>query len=300
MVRDAIKLGLDPITAIQMVTINAAQMLEKSRWIGTISPGRAADILLVSNLEKLVIDQVYSDGVLVAERGKMVVEFASHQYPAWAVNSVHLNPISEADLRIPYEGAVAQVRAMRIHPGKVHTTEEIIDLPARNGTLTADASRDIAKVAVFYRHERPVGNDALKGIGFVTGTNFRQDVAFGSTVAHDCHNLMVMGTSDHAMVKAANALIDAKGGMVVVVGDEITILPMPLAGLMSLDLAQAVTNQLHALEEAFRKGGSQHPSVEMTLSLIPLIVLVELHVSNRGLVALKPGSPPEFVDLVVG
>ncbi len=298
-VRDAIKLGLDPVTAIQMVTINAAQMLEKARWIGTVSPGRAADMLIISDLENLVIDQVYVDGVLVAENGRMVVEFAPHDYPEWAVNSVHLDPIDESDLRVPYAGDAARVRVMRIHPGKVHTTEEIIDLPARGGALTADASRDLAKVAVFYRHEQPVDDNALKGIGFVTGTGFKEDVAFGSTVAHDCHNLMVMGTSDRAMVKAANTLIDVKGGMVVVVGDEVTVLPMPLAGLMSLDSAQAVTDQLHALEAAFRKGGSSHPSVEMTLSLIPLIVLVELHVSNRGLVSLKPGSPPEFVELVV-
>jgi adenine deaminase len=299
-VRDAIKEGLDPIRAIQMVTINAAQMLEKARWIGTISPGRAADILIVSDLEKVVIDQVYTDGVLVAENSRMVVNFAPHQYPEWALNSVHLKPISENDLRIAADGAEATIRALRIHPGKVHTTEEIITVPVQAGAIHADADRDLAKVAVFYRHEDRLPDNALKGFGFVTGTGFKKDVAFGSTVAHDCHNLMVIGTSDQAMVKAVNALIESRGGMVVVVGDEITVLPMPLAGLMSLDSAQTVTQQLHALEAAFRKGGSDHPSVEMTLSLVPLIVLVELHVSNRGLVALKPGQPPEFVDLVVG
>lgn len=298
-VRDAIKEGLDPIRAIQMVTINAAQMLEKARWIGTISPGRAADILILSDLNNLVIDQVYTDGVLVAENGAMTVEFAPHEYPDWALNSVHLEPLTEADFRIPFAGEVAQVRAARIYPGKVHTTEDVIELQPIDGALQADASRNLAKVAVFYRHANPVDDDALKGFGFVTGTDFKDDVAFGSTVAHDSHNLMVIGTSDPAMVKAANALIEAKGGMVVVVGDEVTVLPMPLAGLMSLESAQVVTDQLHALEAAFKKGGCDHPSVEMTLSLVPLIVLVELHVSNRGLVALKPGQPPEFVDLVV-
>jgi adenine deaminase len=298
-VRDAIKEGLDPIRAIQMVTINAAQLLEQSRWIGTISPGRAADILILSDLEKVVIDQVYVDGVLVAESGKMAVEFAPHQYPEWALNSVHLKPITEADLRIPFDEDVANLRVARIHPGKVHTTEEFMDVKAVNGAIQADASRDLAKVAVFYRHENKVSDDALKGFGFVTGIGFKDDVAFGSTVAHDCHNLMVMGTSDKAMVKAANALIESKGGMAVVVGDEVTLLPMPLAGLMSLDSAQAVTDQLHGLERAFKEAGCDHPSVEMTLSLVPLIVLVELHVSNRGLVALKPGQPPAFVELVM-
>jgi adenine deaminase len=297
--RDAIKEGLDPVRAIQMVTLNAAQLLEKSRWIGTISPGRAADILILSDLDKVVIDQVYVDGVLVAESGKMVVEFAPHQYPEWALNSVHVKPINEADLHIPFDESVARLRVARIHPGKVHTTEEFVEVKPMNGLIQADASRDLAKVAVFYRHENKVSDDALKGFGFITGTGFKDNVAFGSTVAHDCHNLMVMGTSDKAMVKAANTLIESKGGMVVVVGDEVTLVPMPLAGLMSLDSAQAVTKQLREMEAAFKKGGCDHPSVEMTLSLVPLIVLVELHVSNRGLVALKPGQPPAFVDLVV-
>jgi len=298
-VRDAIKVGLDPIKAIQMVTINAAQMLEKSREIGTVSPGRYADLVLISDLENLVIDQVYSDGVLVAENGAMTLEFEPHQYPEWALNSVHIDPISEADLRIGYAGDTAQIRVMRVHPGLVHTTEEIWDVQAVGGELVADASSDLAKIAVFYRHETPLEADKLKGLAFVTGTGFKDDVAFGSTVAHDCHNLMVMGTSDAAMVKAANALIDSNGGMVVVVGNDVTLVPMPLAGLMSLESAQTVTNQLHQMERAFRNGGSDHPSVEMTLSLLPLIVLIELHLSNRGLVALKPGQPPEFVDLVV-
>lgn len=298
-VRDAIKEGLDPIRAIQMVTINAAQMLEQSRWIGTISPGRAADILILSDLEAVKIDQVFVDGVLVAENGKMAVEFAPHQYPEWAVNSVHLDPISEADLRIPFAGDSGNLRVARIHPGKVHTSEEFFEFEPVGGAIVADSSRDLAKVAIFYRHENKPEASALQGFGFITGTGFKHDVAFGSTVAHDCHNLMVIGTTDAAMVKAANALIASKGGMVVVVGDEVTLVPLPLAGLMSLESAQVVTDQLHKMEDAFKKGGCDHPSVEMTLSLVPLIVLVELHVSNRGLVALKPGQPPQFVDLVV-
>ena len=298
-VRDAIKEGLDPIRAIQMVTINAAQLLEKARWIGTVSPGRAADILIVSDLEKLVIDQVYADGVLVAEYGQMVINFAPYNYPEWALKSVHVAPITEADLRIPAKGDSVQVRAMRIVPGKVHTEEEIVEMAPVDGALQADASRDLAKIAIFYRHEPKVGDDALKDFGFVTGTNFKENVAFGSTVAHDCHNLMVLGTSDAAMAAAANALIELGGGMVVVIGDKVTAVPLPLAGLMSLESAQVVTEQLHRLERAFKDAGCPHDSVEMTLSLLPLIVLVELHVSNRGLVALKPGQPPAFVDLVV-
>lgn len=298
-VRDAIKEGLDPVTAIQMVTINAAQMLEEARNIGTLSPGRAADILLLSDLENVTIDQVYADGVLVAENGKMVVDIARYNYPQWALNSVHLDPLTTGDLRIPFEGDVATVRVMRVVPGMVHTEEEEMTLTPVDGELKADADRDLAKIAVFYRHAKDVPDTARQGFGFVTGTNFKADTAFASTVAHDCHNLMVLGTSDAAMVKAANALIETQGGMAVAVGDEVTVVPLPLAGLMSLASAEEVTEQLHELDQALRDAGSEHPDLEMTLSLLPLIVLVELHVGNRGLVELKPGQPPQFVDLVV-
>lgn len=299
-VRDAIKEGLDPVTAIQMVTINAAQMLEKARTMGTVSPGRAADILILSDLENVAIDQVYVDGVLVAEKGQMAVEISRYDYPQWALNSVHLDPITAEDLRIPYRGEAATVRVMRVVPGMVHTEEEEMTLKPVDGELKADAGRDLAKIAVFYRHKKEVPETARQGFGFVTGTNFKEDVAFASTVAHDSHNLMVLGTSDAAMVKAANTLIETNGGMAVVVGDEVTVVPLPLAGLMSLERAEVVTEQLHALDRALQEAGSEHPDLEMTLSLLPLIVLVELHVGNRGLVELKPGQPPQLVDLVVG
>ncbi len=298
-VRDAIKEGLDPIRAIQMVTINAAQMLEESRWIGTVSPGRAADIILASDLESLKIDQVYSDGVLVAEAGKMQVEIAPYSYPDWAVNSVHVEPISTEDLKIACDQDTAQIRVMRIFPGMVHTKEEVVEIEVKNGELVADPARDLAKVALFYRHETEVASNAKRSYGFVSGTGFKPNCAFGSTVAHDCHNLMVMGTSDEAMVLAANTLIELGGGMVVVHNGKVTTVPLPLAGLMSLESADKVSAQLNELERAFRDSGVEHDSVEMTLSLIPLIVLVELHISNRGLVELKPGQPPAYVDLVL-
>jgi adenine deaminase len=298
-VRDAIKEGLDPIRAIQMVTINAAQMLEEARWIGTVSPGRAADLIISSDLENLKIDQVYSDGVLVAENGEMQVNIGQYDYPEWALNSVHVGRVSKEDLRVPCSVDRAKIRVMRIFPGMVHTEEQVIEVEAVDGELKADASRDLAKVALFYRHEPEVDANAKKSFGFVSGTGFKPDCAFGSTVAHDCHNLMVMGTSDEAMVTAANTLIELGGGMVVVNGGNVTAVPLPLAGLMSLEPADKVSAQLNKLEEAFKEAGVEHDSVEMTLSLIPLIVLVELHLSNRGLVELKPGQPPTFVDLLL-
>ena len=298
-VRDAITQGVSPILAIQMVTINAAQLLEKSRWIGTISPGRAADILIVSDLVKVTIDQVFADGVLVAENGKMCVEFSNYTYPEWALKSVHVKPTTVKDFQIPADKP-QKVRVMRLFPGKVHTVAEIHTIQPVQGSLAADPTRDLAKVAIFYRHAPQPGLTGTKGLGFVTGLTFKPNSAYASTVSHDCHNLLVVGTDDQAMATAANELIKVGGGIVLVVNGKVdSTMPMPLGGLMSLESVEKTAETLRGVEQSFKKAGCPHDSIEMTLSLLGLIVLEELHLSNKGLVELKPGQMPKFVDLIV-
>jgi len=297
-VRQAIAQGVTPIQAIQMVTINAAQLLERSRWIGTLSPGRAADILIVSDLVNLTIDQVFSDGVLVAEHGRMRVEWPSFPYPDWAMHSVHLQPLGAADFRIPAERPET-VRVMRLFPGQVHTTEERHRLDPVQGSLAADPARDLAKAAVFYRHEPKPGLTGTRGLGFVTGLRFKPGVAYASTFSHDCHNLLVVGTDDQAMALAGNELIRAGGGIAIVVDGKVdALLPLPLGGLMALDPVADTARKLQAIEQGFRDAGCPFDSIEMTLSLLGLIVLEELHLSNRGYVSLKPGQLPVLVDLI--
>jgi adenine deaminase len=299
-VREAIAQGLSPITAYQMVTINAAQLLEKSRWIGTISPGRAADILILSDLIRVKIDEVYCDGVLVAQNGNLTVDIERYDYPDWAIKSVHVKPLEAKDFRIPCEVDSAKVRVMRAFPVKVHTQEEVHEIKTVDGSLAADPSRDLAKVAVFYRHEPRGDATGTRGFGFVTGLTLKPRVAFGTTVAHDCHNIMVIGADDRDMAMAANELIKVGGGQVVVIDGRMrALLPLPLAGLMSLEAADVVADQLHKVEAAIHEAGCTAPSAEMTISLLSLIVLPELHLSNRGYVQLLPGQPPRFVDLLV-
>ena len=300
-VREAIRQGLSPIQAIQMVTLNAAQMLEQSRTIGTVSPGRAADLLLVSDLVNLNIEQVYADGVLVAEDGEMVVEIAPYDYPDWALHSVHLDLMTADDFRIPVESeGPVKVRVMRAVPGKVHTEEQIVEMTPAAGNLRADPARDLVKAAIFYRHAPKEGVTGTHTLGFVTGLGFEPGAAFASTVSHDCHNLLVLGASDAAMAMAANAVIEMDGGMVVVVEGEVAAkLPLPLGGLMALESAAETAQRLEQIEAGLQAAGCPHGSAEMTISLLGLIVIEELHLSNQGLVALKPGQPPEFVDLIV-
>ncbi len=298
-VREAIKQGVNPVTAIQMVTINAAQLLEKARYIGSISPSRAADILIISDLDNVTIDEVYADGALVAQHGKMVVDIKKYNYPDWALNSVHLNQLKTRDFAIP-AGKTEKVRVIRVHPGKVHTTEEVVEMSPVNGELSSDVNRDIAKMAVFYRHQEKMGCTGTRGLGFVTGISLGHGSAFASTVSHDCHNLMVIGTNDESMVLAGNALIKAGGGFAVVVEGKLeALMPLPLAGLMTLEPVETAAKQVKEIENALKKAGCQADSIEMTLSLLGLIVLEELHLSNKGLVELKPGKPPTFVDLII-
>jgi adenine deaminase len=298
-IRVAIQQGVSPVTALQMVTINAAQLLERSRWIGTVSPGRAADVLIVSDLANLVIDQVYCDGVLVAEGGELVVEIPQYSYSDWVLHSVHVEPLTVDALRIPAEGGKATVRVMRVVPGMVHTEEELIDMVPQEGELRADPERDLVKAAVFYRHEPKGDVTGSKGFGFVTGLHFEPGAAFASTVSHDCHNLLVLGTDDQAMVTAANELIALGGGMAVVVDGEVrATLSLPVGGLMSLEPATVVSRQVQEIEEALKAAGSTDESIEMTISLLALIVIEELHLSNKGLVELKSGQPPRFVELL--
>lgn len=299
-VRKAISLGLSPMQAIQMVTINPAQLLEKARWIGSISPGRSADILLVSDLHALTIDQVFADGVLVAEQGQLTVDIPAYSYPAWAVHSLHLAPLTAKDIEIPVGDHPVRVRVMQVFPGMVHTEEQIVEMMPENGCLVSDPARDIVKAAVFYRHQHRPGATGSKGLGFVSGTQFNAGCAYASTVSHDSHNLLVIGSDDQAMALAANALIETGGGICIVVDGHIeTIMPLPLAGIMSLEPLVVAASQIAEVEQALKKAGAPHEAFEMTLSLLGLIVIEDLHLSNRGLVALKPGQLPKIVDLVV-
>ncbi len=304
-VREAVRQGVAPLHAIQMVTINAAQLLERSREIGTVSPGRAADILIVSDLVNLKVDQVYVDGVLVADGGALVVDLTPYKYPDWAVHSVHLDPLTVADFCIPVPASdPVKVRVMRAVPGMVHTEEQIIEVDPEPGPdgpeLQPDPKRDLMKAAVFYRHLPAEGRTGTRMVGFVTGLGFDDNAAFASTVSHDCHNLLVVGSNDDALVKAANAVIEMDGGMAVVVSGEVVAqLPLPVGGLMALAPAAEVAKQVEAIEAGLRAAGCPHDAAEMTISLLGLIVIEELHLSNRGLVALKPGEPPAFVDLLV-
>ncbi|MFO7913572.1 MAG: adenine deaminase C-terminal domain-containing protein [Desulfotignum sp.] len=300
-VREAVRLGLDPVIALQMATINPAQLLEQGQWIGSLTPGRAADILVVDSLSGFEIEQVYTDGKLVAEHGRMAVDIPGCQYPDWAVNTVHLDPLSENDFKIACTAAPSiTARVIRLIPGSVNTLSQTEKLPVTHGQIQADPQKDIAKAAMFYRHKPGKDADNSRSLGLVSGTGFKAGSAYASTVSHDCHNLLVVGTDDAAMALAANTLITSRGGIAVVDSGQILAhLALPLGGLMCLESVETAAKKVFDIEKAMQQIGCPHPAFEMTMSLIGLVVLGELRLSNRGLVEMKGGNPPQLVDLFV-
>lgn len=280
-VRRAVEEGIDVITAIQMVTINCAQCFQMDHDFGSITPGKCADMVLLNNLEDLKVTKVWIDGDLVAENGKMTMEFAPYTYPEWATHSMHVGEtITKDTFKIPASGDRVTVRAIEVIPAKVGSFERHVTLQAKDGYLESDPSQDVLKTVVFERHH----NTGKKGFGFVKGFGINCG-AMASTVAHDAHNLLVIGTNDEDMALAANTLIACGGGMVAVQNGEVLgVVPLPIAGLMNDKPLEEMSEMVEKLEGAWAKIGCTMPSPFMTMALIPLACLPELRLTNRGLV----------------
>ena len=296
-VRTAVSLGIDAITAIQMVTINCAQCFQIDHDMGSITPGKCADIVFLNNLEDLQVTRVLIDGDIVAEDGRALFELAPFEYPEWVTHSMHLGAeITPGTFAIPYADAsedagneqtqaqaqeqVARVRAIEVIPGKVGTFETHVDLPVLDGKLESDLSQDVLKTFVFERHHETgkFGYGFVKGFGITRG-------AMASTVAHDAHNLLVVGTNDADMALAANTLAACGGGMVVVAdGEVLGLVELPIAGLMDALDAETMSAKVDKLEQTWEEIGCTMPSPFMTMALIPLACLPELRLTNRGLV----------------
>ena len=295
-VKRAIEEGVKPITAIQMVTINVAQCFGMDKDLGSIAPGRWADILLISDLTQVKVAKVLVNGELVAEQGQMLLDIETVAYPAFARNSVHLAaPLKEEDFAIATanpQATQATVRVMEVIEAKVGTLARQCVLPVRAGQVQNDPGQDIVKAVVIERHRA----SGTMGKGFVKGLSL-QAGAVASTVAHDSHNLLIVGTNDADMALAGNKLAEAGGGMIAVKdGQVIALLPLPIAGLMSDQPVAAVAEAVEKLDQAWQELGCHMVSPFMTMALLALAVLPELRLTNRGLVDTVNFK---FVDLIV-
>ena len=295
-VRRAIEEGLDPIRAIQAVTINTAECFGVAQDLGAIAPGRLADILFLKDLARVAVAKVMVDGRVVAAGGRLLVGLPAVAYPEGVRHSVHLKePLTARHFRIsaPAGKERVQVRVMEIIEANVNTRHLSITVPVVAGEITASAKDDLAKAAVVERH----GGNGSIGLGLVRGFGF-QGGAVASTVAHDSHNLLIVGMNDADMALAGNTLAACGGGMVAVRdGQVLALMPLPIAGLMSDRPVEEVAGQVAAVHRAWQELGCLLVSPFMTMALLSLPVLPELRLTNRGLVdTLKF----QFVDLITG
>lgn len=291
-VRRAVEYGIDPIEAIQMVTINVAQCYQLDHELGSIAPSKCANMVLLDDLDKCIVAKVWIDGDLVAENGKTIAKWDAYVYPDNATHSVHLSPLSEKDFEIAHAGDSAKVRVIEAIGGKTSTIERFATLPVKDVKIQTDASQDILKAFVFERHHMT----GTRGFGFLKGFGIKNG-ALAQTVSHDAHNLLVVGTNDKDMALAANRLIEIGGGMIAVQDGKILgEVPLNIAGLMSDKPLDEMVDLVANLEKAWQDMGCTLPSPFMTMSIIPLACLPELRLTNRGLVDCRTFK---FVDPII-
>jgi len=282
--RHAIAQGLDPLTAIQMCTINTAEHFGLTRELGMIAPGRWADVVLAKDLNHFKADVVIAKGRVIAENGKWKVNLPKFTYPAWATNSVHLKKKLEAkDFVLKVEGSKSKVKAnvIGVIENQAPTKHLTFNLKPENGEIKADTRRDIAKIALVERHKATGGVT----MGLVSGFGFKGKCAVASTVAHDSHHMIVVGTDEESMAVAANSLARSGGGQVVVKnGEAIGMVELQIAGLMSKEKADVVAKKAATVLAGFKSCGCKLNNPNMQLSFLALVVIPELRISDKGLV----------------
>jgi len=285
-IKKAVSCGMDPISAICTATINAARCYKLKR-LGAVAPGYSADLVILNDLRSFDIDRVFSRGQLVAESGRMIASVSSPVEDRNVLNTVRIPAVEADDLAIPLQGNEAVV--IRVVPGEIVTLKEIKKVRVENGLFAAD--ENYSKLAVIERH-KATGNI---GLGIVGNFNIKNG-AIAGTVAHDSHNLIVIGDNDEDMLVAIRELKRVNGGFTVAGGGKILeTLELPIAGLISGRDAGYVVSKLETMLAAAHKlGVNRDIDPFMTLSFLALPVIPEIRVTDRGLFDVKDFR---FIDI---
>ena len=275
LVRRAVSKGVHPVRAVQMATINTAAYF-RLEGLGAIAPGYIADLLVLEDLDDFKVNRVYHAGTLVAENGRLVAA-ASRGTAATLPASVNVNWDKIGDLSINQEGD--NVNVIQVVPGQIVTKRIVETASVRDGKVVADPERDILKIAVIERH-RGTGNHV---VGLIRGFGLR-DGAICSTVAHDAHNIIVVGADEKDMMTAARETAQMGGGLAVVRGGRVLArLPLPIAGLMSDRPINEVRKGLDDVVAAARNLGCSLEGPFATLSFMALTPIPELKLTDQGL-----------------
>ena len=270
MVRAAVAEGVTPEDAVVMASLNPAVWHGLSE-IGAIAPGYQADLLVLPDLESFVPE-------LVLKRGEPIGEIPRPEVPEWVKHTVRIRAVASNHFAIPWDGGRAHV--IGVVPDQI-VTESLVDEPSTvDGLAVADPERDLAKIAVIERH---LGTGRI-GLGFVRGFGLKSG-ALASTVAHDAHNIVVVGMNDHDMARAVVRLSETGGGVVVTEGRGVRAeLPLPVAGLLSTAPLDEVLERSRACVEAARNLGCELHSPFQTMAFLALSVIPSLKITDRGLV----------------
>ncbi|GLP87039.1 adenine deaminase [Tritonibacter mobilis] len=284
-VRHAIDCGCDPLVAIQMATINTATHFGLEREIGSITPGRRADVILTSDLKTLPIEVVIARGQIVAESGSIKVECPHLDWPAHARGTVHLGhelTTKDFELAAPEGANSVTANVIGVVENQAPTKALKAELPVQDGLV--EGTEDVCQIALVERHR------ATGGVtnAFVSGFGYEGKMAMASTVAHDSHHMIVVGTDRAQMALAANRLAEVGGGITIFRdGEELALVELPIAGLMSDSPASEVAANAQKLVEAMEACGCKLNNAYMQHSLLALVVIPELRISDLGLVDVR-------------
>ena len=274
-VRKAISRGMEPVRALQMATINAAEYFRLYDR-GAIAPGYLANLITITNLSKLEADMVFYKGKLVARQGKPL--FSLPPIPLELTNTVRIKPLTTELLKLTTAEGIYPV--IEIVPGQIVTKKRMERVKVEDGTIVPDIGKDILKLAVVERHKAS-GNI---GLGLVKGFGLKQG-ALASSIAHDSHNIVVVGTNDFDILKAIEEIEKLQGGLVVCAkGEILASLPLPVAGLLSPEPVDAVVTQFEHVERTAASLGNLPPAPFSILSFLALPVIPELRLTDLGLV----------------
>ena len=281
-IRHAIECGCDPLIALQMATINTATHFGLEREIGSLTPGRRADVILTSDLKTLPIERVIARGKTVALEGKLAADCPHLKWPDRVRRTVHVRKILEAidfEIYAPKDCNRVTANVIGVVENQAPTKALKRDLPVLNDIV--EAAEDTCQVALVERH------NATGGVtnAFITGFNYKGKMAMASTVAHDSHHMIVVGTDRSQMALAANRLAEVGGGITIFRDNtEIALVELPIAGLMSDRPAKDVATQANKMMEAMADCGCTLNNAYMQHSLLALVVIPELRISDLGLV----------------
>ena len=283
-VRHAIAQGLKPVTAIQMATLNTAQHFGMERDVGSIAPGRRADIILTSDLPALPVEMVMAQGEILAENGALVTDIPAADYPAFCRDTVNLGKKLSADdfdIFAPEGAQAVRARVIGVIENQAPTRALEMELSVENGLVRMDTGRDVCQIALVERHR---GTGGVVN-GFVSGFGYDRPCAVASTVAHDSHHMIVVGTSKEDMAAAANHLGRVGGGITVFSGGlELATVELPIAGLMSDERAEVVAGKAAAMVDAMGACGCGLNNAYMQHSLLALVVIPEIRISDLGII----------------